>query len=107
MTVKMPGNLSSKMKGYFFWKEAGERASLIDKTRLTVPIVGKWVEGSDAERTYRFVIDDAVDIFINGEPANSEKFRIGDKAAVEFFGVQDGQGIIYPDVFRVSTKAKN
>jgi len=50
----------------------------------------------------RDVIDDAVDIYYNGEPANIRKFQIGDKVVIEFFGVQDGQSEIYPDVFRVS-----
>lgn len=107
VTVKMPGSATNEMKGYSFWKEAGERASLIDRTKMTVPIVNKWVEGTGAERTYRFVIDDAVDIYYNGEPANIEKFELGDKAVIEFFGVQDGQSELYPDVFRVSTKAMN
>ena len=42
VTVIMPQDLTREMKGYFFWKEAKGRATLVDRTKETVPIVEKW-----------------------------------------------------------------
>jgi hypothetical protein len=102
VTVIMPQDLTREMKGYFFWKEAEDRATLVDRTLETVPIVGKWVEGSEAQRTYRFVVDIAVDLFLNGQRSRLDELHVGDRAAVEYRTVQDSQAVIYPGTFRAS-----
>ncbi|MCD6287007.1 MAG: hypothetical protein J7M39_13950 [Anaerolineae bacterium] len=60
------------------------------------------MEGSEAQRTYRFVVDVAVDIFLNGQKSSLDELHVGDRAAVEYRTVQESQEVIYPDTFRAS-----
>ncbi len=106
VTAVMPKKVAQEMKGYHFWKKEEDRATLLDRTKETVPIVRKWVEGRVPDRTYRFKIDGGTDFFINGSHGSFADLKKGDSISVDYRTIQDGQELIYPDILRVSGKLK-
>jgi hypothetical protein len=48
------------------------------------------------------VVDVAVDFFLNGQESDLAQLRVGERAAVEYRTLQDGQEVIHPDILRAS-----
>jgi len=69
------------MIGYRFNKAAGEKAALSEWAKKNMEILEKWLNGTEADKTYVFDIDDSVPLFLNAMEANAGQFRVGDYIA--------------------------
>jgi len=86
-----------EMRGWRFWQEAGARATPYDPgTKANLDIVRKWLAAGRKGRTYRFAVDDAVDLFLHGEPARLADLRPGDCVGVLYAASQEGRPVIRP-----------
>lgn len=89
------------MRGWDFWQAAGDKATPFDAgSKARLGIVRKWIEGDADARTVRFVIDDAVDLFLDGHGAVLGELNPGDCVGVLYRTWQDGRPRIYPEQVR-------
>ena len=103
-----------KMRGYQYWKEAGEKADLNTSERNfaanIMPVINRWAEGSDADRMYEFILDRAVRIFRNGEVKTREDVKVGDTVYITYHmwyeTLHQGKCDIYPETIMASSPIK-
>ena len=101
LTVERHKPEPAAMKGWGFWQAAGDRATPFDAgTKARLAVVRKWIEGGEAARTYRFVVDDAVDIFLDGCAVPPDALRAGDCVGVLYRTWRDGQARVCPEQVR-------
>gem|GEM_PF-2521106 len=116
MTVKINADEVKEMHGYKFWKEEAKTASVERSSksyaRNTVPVIMRWAEGTDEDRTYRFALDRAVRITRNGEYENitTQDLCVGDYVFIEYDSFYEknhqGKGLIYPETVMASSQIK-
>jgi hypothetical protein len=85
ITVKIDQDEVREMSGYRFWKQeeaAGRPAS--DEPALFWAAIKRWGDGTEADRTYRFKMDGASDIYRNGLLADAKDLAVGDYVFVEY-----------------------
>jgi len=87
--------------GYKFWQQAGTDATAYGMAAEHLRVMDKWA-ASDAPYRYRFAIDEAVGIFVNGHEADLSDLKLGDAVGVQFQTAQDERSIILPEFIRVS-----
>jgi len=100
LTVKAATLRPEDLIGYTFWKEHEGAVSLQKRSSLYLPLVKKWIEESGS--TYHFIIDDGVDIFVNGRLAGQEEIKKADKVSLYYRPDRDVHTVIYPDIMRLS-----
>jgi len=82
----------AKMYGFNYNKNLKGEAKLDPWAAKNMEILEKWVNGSEAERTLVFDIDDSVELFLNALPAEMNQYRVGDFIA--------GRYGFMPDTFK-------
>lgn len=102
VTVSLQADTNA-MYGWKFWQEAGTNATLWGDGAHNLNVVSQWVESVQSESVWTFVIDDSVDIFINGENANYNDLRPGGRIGLLYRSYQNGsQTPAYPEQLRLS-----
>jgi hypothetical protein len=103
LTVRTPRLAPQETYGYRFWKEAGDKARPTEMAKRNLDVVRTWVEGDDEERTRTLVLDEGVEIFVNGmHSLGFTAIRPGDKIGALYLpGEDEKDGLIYPSVLRV------
>ena len=107
ITVFMPKPDPKKFRGYQYWKSAANKGNAWiegDEAEQTLPIVTKWVEGGDDERTFRFKIDASVGLFLNGREKPFSDLKVGDcvGVAISYKFIDDLSKVLYPEYVRAS-----
>jgi hypothetical protein len=111
ITVKISQEHIKKMSGYRFWKqnESEKTADITtddtEQAIKAVSVLNRWADGTDEDRTYRFCIDPAVRLSVNGEVEKKlSDLSVGDYVFVEYhmwYEIQHkGKCLIYPEVIR-------
>jgi hypothetical protein len=101
LTVERHRPDAAAMKGWGFWQAAGGKAAPYDpETKARLDVVARWVKSGNAGRTYRFVIDDAVDLFLHGHAATLADLRVGDHVGVLYPTSQEGRPTVHPQQVR-------
>jgi len=115
ITVKIAKEDVVNMRGYQFWKQEEKNAdpavSEVDYARKTMPVINRWAEGSDKDRTYTFVVDRAVRITRNGKGEKTIKdLKVGDYVYIAYhmwYETQhQGKCDIYPETIMASSPIK-
>jgi hypothetical protein len=89
------------MRGWQFWQAAGPRATPYDpETKARLDVVRRWVRAGDAARTVRLVIDDAVELFLNGHAVRMTALKPGDDVGVMVRTSQEGRPRVLPEQVR-------
>lgn len=106
-TVTVARNLTDAqaMKGYRFWKEAGDAASPDPATQERLDVLDTWIVHDKAgePQLHQFKLDDATWLTFNGDYVwDMDSFEIGDSVSANFFPGQADNPVILPDHFRVS-----
>jgi hypothetical protein len=100
------------MRGYQFWKQEEEIAdtaiSESGYARRSLPVIKRWAEGSDADRTYKFVADRAVRMTRNGQVERAAAdLKVGDYVYVTYhmwYETQhQGKCLIYPETIMAAS----
>jgi hypothetical protein len=97
LTVERNAPDPKAMRGWQFWQKAKvEPYDPHAKARLAA--VARWVRagGDAAARTYRFAVDDAVDVFLHGRAAPLASLKAGDCVGVRYLPDQEGEEHIRP-----------
>jgi hypothetical protein len=103
LTVERHKPLVERMKGWQFWQDAGDRAVPFDPdTKARLATVEKWIAAGDAGRTYRFVVDDAVELFLHGHAVKLGELEPGDHVGVLYPTGQEGEPAIHPEQVRAT-----
>jgi len=102
ITVRVQPPETGRMRGYNFWKEAEGKATLAAEAAVYMPIVSKWVEAGKAGLPYRFRMDDATEVFVNGQPATCAELEENDTVAVQYSTRYQGLETIWPDLALVT-----
>ncbi len=111
VTVKIAKKDVVNMRGYQLWKQEEKNAdptvSEVDYARKSLPVIRRWAEGTDADRTYTFVVDRAVRITRNGqEDKTAADLKAGDYVYIAYhmwYETQhQGQCPIYPETIMAS-----
>ncbi len=90
ITVKMPPFNKSKYLGYLSSINAegkiNERSSCIWRAwrDKNLSIMNKWVNGTDADRTYVFKLSDEVEIYLNGKLTTYSELKVGETIGVKY-----------------------
>ncbi len=101
ITVKIDRDEITEMWGYRFWKEEEAKQKGLSpssvvyqggwgssdeagRAALFSQIVKRWGDGTEQDRTYRFKVDDATDVYRNGLVAGSDELAVGDYVFVEY-----------------------
>ena len=95
LTVKMQKASDEEMRGYHFIKEAGKNCFLNDYAATYSETFSKWLKQNEAERTYRFIVDNATEIFLNGNEGKAQDLKVGDFVGIEYEAIDDGKEEIY------------
>jgi hypothetical protein len=85
ITVKINQDEVKEMHGYQIWKEeeANGRPES-DEPTLFWPTLKRWGDGTDEDRTYRFKVDQATDVYRNGLVATAGDLAAGDYVLAEY-----------------------
>ncbi len=98
ITVKISQDEVKEMWGYRFWKEleTGASRSIPPATlqaggsaepafaSIYSQVVKRWGDGTEADRTYKFQVDGATDVYRNGLVAEPGELVVGDYVFVEY-----------------------
>ncbi len=98
LTVDLIKMTPENFIGYKFWKEYEGNVHKEENIKMSLSIIEKWIEG----KKYTFVIDDGVDIFLNGRLSNLQDIKTNDKISLFYRLERDSNPIIYPDIIRLS-----
>lgn len=92
------------MKGYRFWKAAGDKIHLDTATQERMNVIDRWHAKPEAKRVYKFTVDDAVGVFLNGkmEGVTHQDLRAGDFVSIEVNVVQAVKDVMFPNAIRIS-----
>ncbi len=91
LTVKIEVD-PKEMLGYKYNKNLKREAKLDPWAEKNMEVLDKWVNGSEADKTLVFDIDDSVELFLNALPAKMKQYRVGDYIA--------GRYGFMPDTFK-------
>jgi hypothetical protein len=92
------------MKGYSLWKAARDWIHLDAATLERMAVIDKWHAKPEAERVYKFTVDDAVGVFLNGkmDGVTHQDLKTGDFVSIEIDTLQVAEAMIFPNAIRIS-----
>jgi hypothetical protein len=112
ITVMVSQEQVKQMHGYKLWKKDADIVDVnmdrYDQHRKLIPVIMKWGDGTDEDRTYRFEIDKAVRVTRNSDSDKSASdLKVGDYVNVMYHmwyeTLHKGKCVIYPEYLRAST----
>ena len=106
ISVKQILTDKKEMKGYYFWKQAGDKCKLPLVVQEKMDVINAWHDKPAKERTYTFVLDDSAGVFLNGEfeGITYKNIKAGDFVSIEVNTVQAMKKAMYPNAIRISRK---
>jgi len=92
------------MKGYSFWKAAGNKVHLDEAAQQKMDVLEKWHAKPVSDRVYKFIVDDAVGVFLNGkmEGVTHQNLTAGDFVSIEVNVVQAAKDVMFPNAIRIT-----
>jgi hypothetical protein len=106
LVVKQMKPDAKAMKGYGFWKNASDGATMSHEAEARMKEIEKWLAYSDDELNRKIKVDKGTHIFVNGNfDATIDDFKVGDFIGLEYHILDDSTEILANQI-RISKKIK-
>ncbi len=99
ISVIVPKQKADDYPAVKYWQDP--KAKLSGRPEVILPIVKKWINGTEEERTYTFKTDDTTDVYLNGSESNATALKTGDKVGIKYYSFQEKNDIIFPEIIRI------